>query len=123
MNKVKVTIWGREFELDVIFQNYPGEIVDDMQKKTLEDITSTDFDKSKKEVEQYIRKYFSFELGEDSLDNIFRYVIPKRILIPKSDESSIFAVMCNFKLDMEHGIAVVFENNEFKAAGAQDIIL
>ena len=31
--------------------------------------------------------------------------------------------MCNFKLDMEHGIAVIFEDGKFKTAGPQDLIL
>ena len=33
------------------------------------------------------------------------------------------AIMCNYKFDMENGIAVVFENEKFSDIGKQDIIL
>ena len=36
MNKTKITIWGRDFELDVSMECYPGEIVLDSQKSALE---------------------------------------------------------------------------------------
>ena len=122
MSKVKVQIWDRVFELTVAYQNYPGEDVTEHQQKALATISTADYNTAKIEIEKYIQKYYSDELGEDSLDNIFRFVIPKSILLPRS-ERCIFAVMCNFKLDMEHGIALVYENGVFKAVGPQDIIL
>ncbi len=123
MNKEKITLWGRDFDLDVLYQNYPDEMVDENQEKTLTHISLADFAKARNGVESYILKNYSFELDGNSLDNIFRFVMPKRILIPKSNGKEVFAIMCDFKLDMEHGIAVVFENSEFKVAGPQDIIL
>lgn len=44
---------------------------------------------------------------------IKRYVTNKRIL----------ALLCNFKFDLEHRLAVVFENGKFKEVEPQDIIL
>ena len=36
MNKAVVRIWGREFELSVSYQNYPGEeITENQQKETV----------------------------------------------------------------------------------------
>ena len=123
MSKVNVQIWGREFELGVSFQNYPGEEITENQLNTLKIVPTVDFDAAKEGVEEYIRTYFSSELGEDNLDNIFRFVMPKSILIPRTEDPGRFAIMCNFKLDMEHGIAVIFEDGEYDTAGAQDLIL
>ena len=36
---------------------------------------------------------------------------------------SAFALMCNFRFDMEHGIAVIFENGAYKDVGPQDMVL
>lgn len=123
MSKVHVCIWGREFDLGVSYQNYPGEEVTEEQKAALAAVPATDFEPSRGGVEAYIRKYYAYELGDGDLDNIFRYVMPKTLLIPRTDKECVFAVMCKFKLDMEHGIAVIFEDGEFKEAGPQDLIL
>jgi hypothetical protein len=31
--------------------------------------------------------------------------------------------MCNFKFDMEHGLAIVFEDEKLKKIGPQEIVL
>lgn len=123
MSKVNVRIWGREFELGVSYQNYPGEEITENQQKTLVTVATADYDAAKADIEGYIRKFFGDELGADNLDNIFRFVMPKSILIPRAEGSSTFAIMCNFKFDMEHGIAVIFEEGKYKTVGPQDLIL
>lgn len=122
-NMHKVNIWGREFDLNVIYQNYPGEEVITNQAKTADSIPDVDFSSAKKAVEQYIMKYNSEELNGDMITNIFKYVIPKSFLIPREYDKRIFAIMCNYKFDMEHGLAVVFENEKYKSVGPQDIVL
>ena len=122
MSKVEVQIWNRTFELIVSYQNFPGEDVTDNQQKTLETVPTVEYNPAKAEIEKYVRKYFSTELGNDSMDNIFRFVMPKSVLIPRT-EKCVFAIMCKFKLDMEHGIAIVYENGILKEVGPQDIIL
>ena len=37
--------------------------------------------------------------------------------------SRVVAIMCNYKFDMEHGIAIVFKNEMFSKIVSQDIIL
>lgn len=123
MNKVKVCIWGREFEIPVSYQNFPGEEVTHMQELTLQAVPIADYMESLTFVEQYIMKHNGAEINADSIDNIFKYVMPKSVLITRDFSARVFAVMCNYKFDMEHGLAVVFENEKFKAVGAQDIIL
>ena len=123
MSKVNVRIWDREFELAVSYQNYPGEDVTENQQKIITTVPTVDYDAAKDGVKGYIRKFFASELGDDSLDNIFRFVMPKSILVPRTEDLNVFAILCNFKLDMEHGIAVVFEDGKFKKAGPQDLVL
>lgn len=122
-NKVKCTIWDRDFELSVVFQNFPGEEVTASQEKISDSLESFDFDISLSKVKEYIIKWNSEEVGSLEISNIFKYVIPKSVLIPREDEKQIFALMCNYKFDMEHGMAIVFENGKLKEVGPQDIIL
>lgn len=89
-----------------------------MQQLTLESIPSVDYSDSLALVEQYIMKYNGSEIAVDHIDNIFKYVMPKSVLVTRNDKEQCFAVMCNYKFDMEHGLAVVFENKKFKTVGA-----
>ena len=123
MNNVKVCIWGRSFNLPVSYQNFPDEEVTHTQQLTMDAVPSVDYSDSIVGVERYIMKYNESEITAGHIDNIFKYVMPKSILITRSDNVRCFAVMCNYKFDMEHGLAVVFENEKFKSVGVQDIIL
>ncbi len=123
MNKIKLNIWGRDFELSVGYQNYPGEEITEIQRDTLAAIASVDFSEARIGVEKYIIQHFSTELGDDDLSNIFRFVVPKSIMIMRSEDCRLFAVMCSFKLDIEHGIAIAYKNEAFAAAGPQDLVL
>ena len=122
--KIKLSIWEREFEMYISFQNYPGEEITDLQEKTEKMIPTADINASLDFVKEYIMKYNADDIDEKGLSNIFRFVIPKGILVPRrNDGTRVFAIMCNYKFDMEHGIAVVFENEKYKSIGLQDIIL
>ncbi|WP_408069496.1 DUF6985 domain-containing protein [Butyrivibrio sp. JL13D10] len=122
-NKVNLNIWGRDFELNIVFQNFPGEEVTAQQNSVVDSLTSIDFSASLDSVKDYIVKYNSEDLGGTEITNIFKYVIPKSVLIPRENDKRVAALMCNYKFDMEHGMAVVYENEQYKAVGPQDIIL
>lgn len=121
--KIRTRIWGREFELDVSYQNFPDEEVTRDQEHTLEAIPSVDYTESLSGVEQYIMKYNEAEIEESGINNIFKYVMPTSIIITREEGIRVFAIMCNYKFDMEHGMAVVYENEKYKAVGPQDLIL
>lgn len=120
---VKVIVWGREFDLSVKLQNFPDEDILDIQRETIEKIADIDYSNAKEKTEGYIEKYYSAELGEEGITNIFKYVMPKYVLVAREEDSRTFALMCNFKFDMEHGLAIVFKNEVCEEVGLQDIIL
>ena len=121
--KQKLLIWGREFDLDIVFNNYPGEDIVENENLVVENLSSIDFSDSLEPIKQYILKYYSDNLEDKDISNIFKYVIPRRILVIKDVSKRVFAVMCNFKFDMEHGLAILYENEQYKEVGAQDIVL
>lgn len=123
MNKCILNIWGREFELNIVYECYPGEEVLDSQKEVTEWLDGGDlFTTVLEYVTQYVMKTAPTKI-DSPIENIFKYVMPKSIFIPHTNKSPKLALMCNYKFDPEHGIAVVFENGKYKEIGEQDIIV
>lgn len=124
MSKVKTTIWGREFELPVIVKQFKGKDVTEIQEDAVDQLerNMVIFDSAESEIEKYILKNGLKENGISEVDNIFKYVMPKSISVPKA-KKRVVALMCNYKFDMEHGIAVIFEDEKFKKIGPQDLVL
>ena len=120
MPKQKITIWEREFELNVVFDCYKGEEVTNIQKEALKNFLAHPelLDGCRKKVEEYCKN----SQPDINLENIFRFVVPQAIFVSRSNEHLI-GIMCAYKFDMEHGLAIVFRNEVFDKIGTQDIII
>ncbi len=124
MNKEKMNLWNRDFELYISYSCYPGEEITDVQKNAAQEFcedTSIATD-ALDELKKYVEKTSDTVVKANEIENIFKYVMPKSIFIPRTN-SKMVAIICNYKFDMENGIAVVFENGKLKEIGPQDIIL
>lgn len=123
MSKSILNIWGRKFELNVVYECYPGEKILETQRAAFEQVcTKNLIDTALDHVKTYIMNDAASQV-ELPIDNIFKYVMPISIFVPHNKKSSQIAIMCNYKFDTEHGIAIVFEDGKYKEIGAQDIIL
>lgn len=124
MNKVDINLWGRDFSLNAVLHCFDGEIPSEIQKEALAGFTpnTEELEKAYDILSKYVLNNGGKDIGIIEVDNIFKYVMPKIIIIPRT-KTKIVAIMCNFKFDPEQGIAVVFENAKFKEVGVQDIIL
>ena len=115
----KLNIWGREFKLDV---NY--EIVDEDKITEKQKQTRTTFCEKAKELLSDPKEIINYCLKKDGnqiegkIDNIFKYVIPQELFIGEGRVS----LMCNYRFDSEHGIAIVYENNKIIKICPQDEI-
>ncbi|MBR1764621.1 MAG: hypothetical protein IJ746_04440 [Ruminococcus sp.] len=123
MTNKQLNIWGRDFDLPVVFQNFSDEPISNLERETAQKLGVSDFNTAKHHLTEFILKHNKEELGASKIDNIFKYVIPKSIIICNNKHNRLFALMCNYRFDMEHGLAIVFENESYKAVGYQDIIL
>ena len=126
MNKQKINVWGRDFELEVVFDCYEGEEDLPLQKDTLQRfLTSPDIiQNTKSEVEKYCIERNIDDIETQTIENIFKYVIPKSIYIQRTkDNSRVVGIMCAYKFNIDDGIAVVFKNEKFDRVGSQNIIL
>ena len=61
MNKVRINLWNREFELVVSFSCYPGECITDIQKDAIMDFCkhTTGLEDALDELKNYIEKCFT----------------------------------------------------------------
>ncbi len=122
MNK-RMTVWGREFDIKVIFDVYKDEQILDIQKEALEafETASKDLLRSYEALESYCLSRDS-DLIEAPIKNIFKYVIPEALYIKRNEKKRIVSLLCNYRFDEEHGIALTFENEKLKYIGSQDDI-
>lgn len=120
----KLLIWNREFDLRVVFDSYDEEVLP-IQKQALEAFLKAEntIQESKQQLEKYILNDEYAEIEGNSIDNIFKYVIPTDIYIPRTPETRTVALLCDYRFDEEHGLAIIFENEQFKEIGEQDIVL
>ncbi len=122
---LKITIWDREFTLPVEYDCYEGEDVTPEQLSALEELTSHSswIEKSKKSVEDYCREEVLADDDNQKKNNIFSYVKPERLFVKRDNKNPRVALMCKYRYDPEHGLAVVFSPDGAVTVGIQDIIL
>jgi len=126
MNKQHLTIWGRAFDLDIVFDCYKGEDVLPIQIEAINRFLQNAnlIDQAKPAVESYCIQRDSDYIGSMGIDNIFKYVVPMSLYVQRTkDDRRVVGLMCNYKFDPEHGLVVVFENEQLKIIGNQDAIL
>lgn len=125
MNKIKMMLWGREFNLDIIYDCYSNEKVLNSQEMAVQAFSKAEesIDSSLEEVKKYCLSINREEIGSEVIDNIFKYVAPKYLFVPREENKQVVAIMCNYKFDSESGIAIVFENGTYNMIGKQEIIL
>ena len=121
MSKCTVNIWQRDFDLDVIYHNFPGEVITDRQVKIAGMIVEADFESAYVQVVEYIKQN-NPELSEEIV-NIFKYAVPHSILVAKDVEMYDFALFLHYKFDMEHGLSILFsEGTCVKVCMPDDIL-
>ena len=124
MNKEAFVMWGRRFELSIQYDCYGDEDILPAQEEAYA-LFRSEADRilfSDQDIKRYCLEKNKEEIGKN-IDNIFKYVMPVSIFVKREKEKHVVALLCDYKFDMEHGIAIVFENEKLNQIGIQDIIL
>ena len=114
MDNVKMNIWNRPFQLKVIFECYGEQVPASEQKTRLEAFIENDegINSALEEVKKYCLE--DEKMVDDGNNfNVFKYVIPTSIYVKRKEKQGIVALLCDYKFDIEHGIAIVFEKGDF----------
>ena len=125
IDSLEIIIWGRSFQLPVEYDCYEGEDVTKSQLQALRRfISHTEWiEQSKSIVEDYCREQVMSDEENTKKDNIFSYIKPECLFVKRDKESPRIAMMCKYRYDLEHGLAVVFSSDGEVTVGMQDIIL
>ena len=125
IDEIKTIIWGRSFTLPVEYDCYEDEEVTKAQIQALKNFRShTEWiEKSRSIVEKYCREQVMSDEENTKKDNIFSYIKPECLFVKRDKENPRIAMMCKYRYDLEHGLAVVFSSDGEVTVGMQDIIL
>ena len=125
IENIKISIWGRDFTLPVLFNCYAGEEVTAEQIRALEKMISNSalIEKSKKSVESFCELEVMADEKNIDKDNIFTYIKPVSIFVKHEIINPRVAIMCKYRYDLEHGLAVVFSHDGKIEVGNEDIII
>lgn len=124
MNSVKKPVWGRDFNLKVRYDCLDDEKVLPSQEAAINSLLASweVVDGALDSVKEYCTKDSDGELKAAGIKNIFKYVIPHSLFAVRKP-AGVVALMCDYRLDLEHGLAIVFKNGELWKLGPQDIVL
>ena len=122
---LELTVWGRDFSLPVKYDCYEGETVTEEQEASLRIFADHPawLEKAKKKVESYCEQQVQQDDENDKKDNVFSYVKPEYLFVKREDANPRILLMCKYRYDLEHGLAIVFSKNGKIIVGSQDIIL
>lgn len=122
---VKIPVWGRDFDLPVEYEYYASEVETDAQVNAIKEFLFHEdwIDAAKEEVENYCRSAVLEDEENGKKDNVFSYIKPDFLFVKRDAEKPRIALMCNYRYDLEHGLAIVFSHDGRITVGIQDIIL
>lgn len=124
IDKLSLSIWGRVFELPVNYNCYEGETVTEEQIQLINKFIehSEWIKKSKDIVEDYCKQQVLDDKENQKKDNIFSYIKPMSVFVKHVKKPRI-ALICKYRYDEEHGLAIVFDKEGNITVGSEDIIL
>jgi hypothetical protein len=124
IKKVKLCIWDRDFELPIEYDCYTGEKVTKEQIDAIEKFSKNEkvIKMAKEVVEKYCLKNVNADNENQKKDNIFSYIKPDYLFVKREPNPRV-AIMCKYRYDQEHGLAVIVSSDEKITVGLQDIIL
>ena len=121
---LEICIWGRDFSIPVEYNCYVGESLLPEQTDAINEFLKHPewLEKAKHLVEQYCHEQVMDDTENSKKDHVFSYIKPQ-VFFVKHEKKPRIALMCKYRYDMEHGLAVVFTTDGGITAGPQDIIL
>ena len=125
IKSMDISVWGREFTLPVFYDCYQGESVIEEQILMVYWFIANQhwLLEAKSRVVSYCRTEVMEDARNQKKDNIFSYVKPECLFVKRDGKRPRIALMCKYRYDPEHGLAVVFSCDGSISVGSQDIIL
>ncbi len=125
IDTVQLSIWGRSFNIPIEYDCYEGETVTPEQVDALSNFSSHKewLDKAKSYVVSFCRNDVMEDKENEKKDNIFSYIKPEYLFVKRDPNKPRVIVVCKYRYDPEHGLAIVFSYDGKITVGSQDMIL
>ena len=127
MSGIVMSTWGKEITLEVRFDLLDDERVTSRQAYALGAIfvswgaVNAALDAVKSYCLENDGNMLASECGTARIDDIFDIVEPYSLFVVRDDSKRSVALMCHYRLDPEHGLALLFENERLTKIGPEDI--
>ena len=127
MSGIVMSTWGKEITLEVRFDLLDDERVTSRQAYALGAIfvswgaVNAALDAVKSYCLENDGNMLASECGTARIDDIFDVVEPYSLFVVRDDSKRSVALMCHYRLDPEHGLALLFENERLTKIGSEDI--
>ena len=124
-NLFSATIWGRAFTLPIVYDCYGNKAIEPEQLEAMKSFSlHLDWiEKAKAQVEAYCTDCVRQDDSNQKKDNIFSYVMPRSIFVIRDKKQPRVALMCRYKYDPEHDLAIVFSLDGHATVCSQDTVL
>lgn len=124
MTKIEKSLWGRKLQLKISFDCLEGEEVTASQKRALNSLLDhwSGAEASLDAVKEYCEKNSGTQVQAKNIGNVFRYVVPRSLFVMREPEGCV-AMMCDFRFDLEHGMAIVLRNGKLDRITDQDGVM
>ena len=121
MTKIEKSLWGRKLQLKVSFDCLEGEEITSSQEQALDSLFDhwSGAEASLDAVKEYCEKNSNGQVQAKDIDNVFKYVVPRSIFVMREPEGCV-ALMCDFRFELEHGMAIVLRNGKLDKITDQD---
>ena len=119
-----MTIWGRELCLPIEYSasiEFKELMKIELSVKEFMDNSAEIILKSQFSVVSYAKK-FAASVGRTTSDDLFDYITPHMLLVNSDDGSIYIALLCGFKYDPEHDIAIIYRDQKLVEVGSQDLV-
>ena len=126
--KEEFEIWGRNFQLDVSLACHSNQVVLDSQVRifnTIKNKLNELYDVCRTKIYEYMHNEERKELfpNNEIPENIFKFIIPKAIIVTRHTDVDYFGFLFYFRYDRENNICGSFKNYEFFEVEPEYIIL
>ncbi|AKT49268.1 hypothetical protein ADJ70_10505 [Olsenella sp. oral taxon 807] len=127
MSGIVMSTWGKEITVEVRFDLLDDERVTSKQAYALGvifvlwDAVNGALDALKSYCLENDGNMLTSECGTARIDDIFDVVEPYSLFVVRDDSKRSVALMCHYRLDPEHGLALLFENERLTKIGPEDI--
>lgn len=124
MSKVDKTIWGRKLQLKVFYDCFEDEEITPSQENTLSSFLGDcpEIELSLASLKNYCEKHSAGKIKADDIDNVYKYVVPRSIFVMRKPKGAI-ALLCDFRFDIEHGIAIAFKDGRLNKITTQNAVM